>query len=63
MTLDAERLATFPDGYRHLGYVQVTSGREVRRDLPGAHGSELEVLYSLGSARLSGEAFAPASAA
>ena len=29
------RLATFPEGYRHLGYLQTKIGFTVKDDLPG----------------------------
>ena len=31
LTLDAERLAPFPEGYRHLGYLQSTIGFDCER--------------------------------
>jgi hypothetical protein len=61
--LDRELLAGFPEGYRHLAYLQTRIGYEVKRDMPGLAGPEVEVLYSLGAAWLSGEAFVPAPAA
>ena len=52
--LDAELLALFPDGYRHLAYVQTLVGYEVKRDMPGLEGPELERLYEQGQEWLKG---------
>src|ERR1700689_933789 len=40
--LDETILTRFPDGYRHLAYVQTLVGYEVKRDMPGLIGSEVE---------------------
>ena len=47
--LDPELLARFPEGYRHLAYVQTLVGYEVKRDMPGLCGPELERLYEQGA--------------
>ncbi len=47
--LDPELLARFPEGYRHLAYVQTLVGYEVKRDMPGLDGPELERLYQQGA--------------
>jgi hypothetical protein len=52
--LDAELLEQFPDGYRHLAYVQTLVGYEVKRDMPGLEGPELERLYEQGQEWLKG---------
>jgi hypothetical protein len=52
--LDAELLARFPAGYRHLAYVQTLVGYEVKRDMPGLDGPELERLYEQGADWLRG---------
>jgi hypothetical protein len=52
LELDAERLAGFPDAYRHLAYVQTAIGYEVKRDMPGLTGPEVEDLYRRGAAWL-----------
>ncbi len=52
--LDAELLARFPEGYRHLAYVQTLVGYEVKRDMPGLEGQELERLYAQGADWLKG---------
>ena len=53
-SLDPELLARFPAGYRHLAYVQTLVGYEVKRDMPGLDGPELERLYEQGAAWLQG---------
>ena len=52
--LDVELLARFPEGYRHLAYVQTLVGYEVKRDMPGLDGPELERLYEQGQEWLKG---------
>jgi SnoaL-like domain len=58
LTLDATLLAQFPVGYRHLAYLQTRIGYEVKRDMPGLKGPEVEALYARGSAWLNGAALA-----
>ena len=53
--LDDELLSQFPDGYRHLAYVQSAAGFDVKRDMPGLVGPEVELLYQRGAAWLAGE--------
>jgi hypothetical protein len=53
--LDAEPLGRFPTGYRHLAYVQTLVGYEVKPDMPGLDGPELERLYAQGRDWLSGQ--------
>lgn len=53
--LDQALLMSFPEGYRHLGYLQTRIGYQVRRQgLPGLRGPELDQLLSEGRAWLSG---------
>jgi hypothetical protein len=52
VTLDPAGLATFPEGYRHLAYVQSKNGFAVRGDLPGLRGAAVEKLYADGRAWL-----------
>jgi hypothetical protein len=47
--LDETILTRFPDGYRHLAYVQTLVGYEVKNDMPGLDGPELEELYARGA--------------
>jgi hypothetical protein len=56
LKLDAELLARFPEGYRHLAYLQTRIGYEVKRDMPGLKGAEVEALYARGRAWLGGGA-------
>jgi hypothetical protein len=53
--LDETILTRFPDGYRHLAYVQTLVGYEVKRDMPGLIGSEVEQLYTSGRGWLAGQ--------
>jgi hypothetical protein len=55
LKLDDELLSQFPDGYKHLGYVQTAAGFDVKRDMPGLIGPEVELLYRRGAAWLDGE--------
>jgi len=55
LKLDPEILARFPDGYQHLAYLQTLVGYEVKRDMPGLTGAEVERLYAAGKAWLAGE--------
>jgi len=52
--LDKKRLAAFPDGYRHLAYLQSRIGYTVKDDLPGIEGPTLDALYAQGAAWLKG---------
>ena len=54
LTLDATLLARFPEGYRHLGYLQTKAGFDVRLGLPGLRGPAVEKLYAEGRAWLEG---------
>lgn len=58
LTLDARLLAQFPEGYRHLAYLQSRNGFTVKRDMPGLKGDEVEKLYALGRGWLAGAASA-----
>jgi hypothetical protein len=53
--LDAERLNAFPEGYRHLAYLQTAIGYKVKPDMPGLIGPEVEALYAKGARWLEGE--------
>lgn len=54
LELDHARLARFPEGYRHLAYLQDGIGYQVKPDMPGLTGPEVERLYQRGSAWLAG---------
>jgi hypothetical protein len=56
LTLDAALLARFPEGYRHLAYLQSKNGFAVKGDLPGLRGPAVEKLYAEGKAWLAGSA-------
>jgi hypothetical protein len=56
LVLDPELMASFPEGYRHLAYLQTKAGFEVKRDLPGLKGPAVERLYAEGRAWLAGAA-------
>ena len=58
LSLDADLLAQFPQGYRHLAYLQTRIGYEVKKDMPGLRGPEVEALYARGKAWLAGAAAA-----
>jgi SnoaL-like domain len=53
--LDPALLARFPEGYRHLAYLQAKHGYAIKLDMPGLVGPELEALYRRGAAWLKGE--------
>ena len=53
--LDAGLLAQFPAGYRHLAYIQTKIGYDVKRDMPGLVGPEVEDLYRRGAQWLAGD--------
>ena len=48
LTLDPQRLAEFPAGYRHLAYLQSQLGYRIAPRLPGLRGPEVELLYQEG---------------
>jgi hypothetical protein len=54
LSLDAGLLGQFPEGYRHLAYLQTGIGYAVKRDMPGLKGPEVERLYADGRAWLAG---------
>ncbi len=54
LELDAGLLNSYPEGYRHLAYLQVKSGFDVKQGLPGLRGEALQRLYSEGAAWLAG---------
>lgn len=54
LVLDPQLLSQFPEGYRHLAYLQAKAGFAVKRDMPGLKGAEVERLYARGAAWLAG---------
>ncbi len=59
LALDHDLLARFPEGYRHLAYLQTQNGFSVKRDMPGLKGPAVEALYARGKAWLAGEPLTP----
>ena len=56
LKLDPAVLVQFPEGYRHLAYLQTRIGYTVKRDMPTLKGPEVERLYATGAAWLDGKA-------
>jgi hypothetical protein len=56
LDLDAALLARFPEGYRHLAYLQAGLGYQVKPDMPGLTGPAVAALYQRGSRWLAGAA-------
>jgi hypothetical protein len=54
LALDRGLLSQFPEGYRHLAYLQTRIGYEVKRDMPGLTGAPVEALYARGRRWLDG---------
>lgn len=54
LALDRGLLDAFPEGYRHLAYLQTRIGFEVKRDMPGLKGAAVQALYARGAAWLAG---------
>ena len=57
--LDAKLLGEFPEGYRHLAYVQTRIGFAVKRDMPTLQGPEVLRLYARGALWLAGKSPEP----
>jgi SnoaL-like domain len=54
LALEPAKLAGFPQGYRHLAYLQTLLGYQVKHDMPERTGPEVERLYARGKAWLAG---------
>jgi hypothetical protein len=54
LQLDAQILERFPEGYRHLAYLQTSIGYEISGIRPGLKGPEVEALYARGKRWLAG---------
>ena len=54
LELDPALLARFPEGYRHLAYLQTQIGYAVKTDMPGLKGPEVQALYARGARWLAG---------
>ena len=54
LSLDATLLSRFPEGYRHLAYLQTVIGFKVKPYMPCLNWPEVEALYARGRAWLEG---------
>jgi hypothetical protein len=54
LMLDVTVLTKFPEGYRHLAYLQTRNGFTVKDGLPGLRGAAVERLYAEGREWLNG---------
>jgi hypothetical protein len=54
LQLDRNLLEQFPEGYRHLAYLQTRIGYKVKTDMPGLEGPEVAALYRRGEDWLKG---------
>lgn len=55
IALDQDILMMYPEGYRHLAYLQHKIGYKVKKDMPGLDGPQVEALYARGKAWLAGK--------
>jgi hypothetical protein len=58
LKLDPELLGRFPEGYRHLAYLQTKNSFTIKLDLPQLKGPVVQALYAHGRAWLDGAASA-----
>ena len=56
LKLDQQQLATLPEGYRHLAYIQTRIGYKVKMDMPMLKGPVVQELYQRGDRWLAGGA-------
>ena len=54
--LDQTLLMSFPEGYRHLAYLQSQIGYKIKMNMPGLKGDAVEALYKRGDDWLAGGA-------
>ncbi len=54
LRLDKADLATYPEGYRHLAYIQTRIGYRVKMDMPMLKGEAVQALYRRGAQWLAG---------
>ena len=54
--LDQTLLMSFPEGYRHLAYLQSQIGYKIKMSMPGLKGDAVEALYKRGADWLAGGA-------
>ena len=55
LSLDQDLLKSFPEGYRHLAYLQSLIGLTVNKNLPGTRGPRIEALQERGRRWLAGD--------
>jgi SnoaL-like protein len=55
LKLDRKLLERFPEGYRHLAYLQTRIGYTVKTDMPCLEGPALDALYAKGAGWLKGK--------
>ena len=53
--LDQKLLMSFPEGYRHLAYLQSKAGYKVKPNMPGIDGPVVTALYKAGEGWLKGK--------
>lgn len=58
LQLDQDLLKQFPNGYRHLAYLQSRLGFKIKRDMPELTGPIVQALYRRGDKWLNGDASA-----
>jgi hypothetical protein len=58
LVLEKSLLNSFPEGYRHLAYLQTKLGFSIKQELPQLKGAAVERLYRHGKAWLAGAASA-----
>ena len=56
--LDQNLLNAFPEGYRHLAYMQMRAGFDVKKNMPGLRDERVQQLYAAGQAWLDGKPLA-----
>jgi SnoaL-like domain len=56
LVLDQALLESFPQGYRHLAYIQTRIGYQIKLDMPMLKGQQVEHLYQRGARWLAGGA-------
>jgi hypothetical protein len=55
LVLDSQALLTYPEGYRHLAYIQTNIGYTVKMDMPMLKGEVVQALYKQGADWLAGK--------
>jgi hypothetical protein len=54
LALEQKLLTSFPEGYRHLAYLQTKLGFKIKMDMPQLKGPVVQALYARGKAWLEG---------